>query len=465
MITSAVLIIIEHNVTFFVCTIIRSPTAGKTIIFSLCSLTFLLTTTAWITFTIGCNNHSWFNNIEKKPINFDFGFGYTLALISSFFSLISSIVTFPVKCRLQKIKNLFTDYRTINSAAVIHHMEQENCHTELEVTFIRYKWEGVNRGLKQIIFDSKEYFTPNKVSNESEKNEIYKEFLEESVNNKSSIIYSIQLCSDFREKLNRRQFKELAVSHLKECKCSDLLQRICTNSVCQWRTFEIQIDYQILSSDDKDECDGWNVTDLTLMNKLGFNFLSPISQPTNINLSLIGYLQKQKDFRSRFQIMSRYIVESLLIWNDGLNLIRELLQELNDSIHKKLIIKILKNEIFQTWPPPLWYTSLCKCRHFIEQDYLLPISTFTTENIRRFISNPTNQDYAIFSLFTLLDLKYQDFWLNDRLKYGIFDKLQIDQFIPSIDSNKKYYFVSKIYSKTVEIEHDYEMSNSCVQIV
>lgn len=219
MITSAVLIIIEHNVTFFVCTIIRSPTVGKTIIFSLCSLTFLLTTTSWVTFSIGCNSHPWFDSIEKRNIEVEFGFGYTLALLSSFFSLISSIVIFPVKCQLQKIKNIFTDYRIINSAAVIHHIEQDSFHTELDVSFIRYKWEGVNRGLKQMFFNTEDYFTSNKPSIQPDINEIYKEFVEESKNNKDSIIFSIQVCPDYREKLNKHQFKELATSHFKQCKC------------------------------------------------------------------------------------------------------------------------------------------------------------------------------------------------------------------------------------------------------
>lgn len=190
---------------------------------------------------------------------------------------------------------------------------------------------------------------------------------------------------------------------------------------CQWQKLGIRINCSKLMTIDFTNVR--HLRDLLFLNKMNFNFLTPFTHIEGTRKeSLIDCLQKHENFDEKFPKMMGFIIESLLIREDGLSLVNKLIKKLKNPKHK-IAVRNLLSKIFKIWPPPLWFYCLLKIRYEIRTCFK-KTEKWTYLDIKESISDLiTPQSYTL-DLFSVVNLSYYHIWIDENFKYGLFETLQ-----------------------------------------
>ncbi|CAD5113461.1 unnamed protein product [Dimorphilus gyrociliatus] len=401
------------------------------IIYGVCCLS---TAMIWLSSLIEAAVYFWDRMAVKRGrSNVVLQFGFSLALMSSALSFLLAVLHSKKKSLLiallrdSKRATALAAFSVFNypRKAIVHQFVPEIVSTDLKVKFIRYKWDKKSSRLGWTFFDTNRFLDALSSSNEDLPYQLYDSFAELKTS-VDTTIFSVCLCGEYREICRHRQLSLLCDIHSRECNCSWQFFSSSDRRNCSWKKLEIQVDF-CTSNSRATHTSRWSALELTFMNKFGFTFLTPFNYPKNINMTLIDYLQKQKDFRSRFKAMYVYIVESLIIRDNGLFLVNVLLAKLEDKQHRKMVRECVTCLIFKEWPPPLWYLSLQRCRRFLRYGGSLEsISTngHIPEMIQLFVADPYNNS-EIFDIFSTLSLWHVYEWTYKPLRFGIFECIEL----------------------------------------
>lgn len=216
-------------------------------------------------------------------------------------------------------------------------------------------------------------------------------------------------------------YNHALINHQKCCKVHKIPAKLSSTKKkpCDWKMLRLRLDPWKLNSIDFENL--MHIEDLILLQKMNVHFLTRFSyaEPTQYDC-LLNCLQKFHGFDTLFMKMYVYIIESLIIREDGILLINQLLKNLQSSYLKIMVQNQITKKTFQNWPPPLWFHSLIKLRLMIRKNLNSLDLKYCAEDITSFIYHPMN--IALFDIFQLLNLSFKDIWITE--KYGIFQNLQ-----------------------------------------
>lgn len=340
------------------------------------------------------------------------GLGYGIFLIG--FSSLNSLLTIILLLLIPKKSFVHSDYSNTKNedTSLINLSTSDHITINLEeinkdeiIQFIKYEWDQKNIEFTETIYyyNSSDW---NLLINEDNLKLIYEKFINDIHNKDNLLLYTLKQSED-------AHFYELQKTHSKECNCWTLNQ-----NNCSWSKHEILIDGKKLNLH-SDWFINSNFLHLSIMNKMNIHFLTKFNCPENININFIDFLQRRYDFNCIFNEIYRYMVESIIIREDGLNLILQLIDNLNDKFHKQIILDHVIKNIFQIWPPPLWYFSLLKCRILKKSGILQFNQAYKgIKDYEYFINDPFS--FELFELCSVLNLTYKTYWKHKYLCYGIF---------------------------------------------
>lgn len=326
-----------------------------------------------------------------------------------------------------KITDCFLIYRLFHSRSKTNFIFQsddfirhypQNIHLGLRINFKIYQLRGKNQKIRYSRYHPSNYISKDTQWNEFTSNTAFQ----------SGAMIKFQPSGRFQRSMKNFTRTFMKSIHVEECRKKKLIH---TMNECQWKKLELELDLEIIRTTNNVE-DKTDYINLLFMNKLGYTFLTSTNYENLPNFTLIEYLQMQTNFNVLFENLYVFMIESLIVREDGLQLIKQLITKLHDTWHQETIESHISDKLFKQWPLPLWYSCLLKIRQSLRRGKKVKYIELAPFSIKNLILNPMESG----RLFHILNLKYINNFSNEKLKYGLFESLNIQEFILNKCSNK-----------------------------
>lgn len=209
--------------------------------------------------------------------------------------------------------------------------------------------------------------------------------------------------------------------HSRNCNCYNKFQYPFTLEIpCSWIKIDLVFNLGKLNDFNMDNVE--SLKELALLSKLNYHCLTKFNNRYIKKRCLLDIILNVSDFDVKVTELIKFLLESIIIREDGLKLMNEFLQ-FASSAHKTYLVKVISKNIFKIWPPPLWFFSLMKLRQTIRTTVEYDVSCENDHsNIMQFVLNPI-ENVTPFDTFSLLSLDHTKVWKDVLVTYGIFQSL------------------------------------------